>query len=200
MGDTAGDRLAEALRRINDSNREDPRTETIGGLAVPKELAFADCVEKWVRRLLEHPSDELRLAARAHTLRRWMIPRDRYPKTTAGYHQWRHALAQFHAEQAASILRDVGYDEPVLTRLRDLITKKNWMKDPEGRALEDADCLAFLELKLANYLDEWDEEKTVDILRKTLGKMTPKARELAASLHLDPRCEALLRQASSDVP
>lgn len=34
-----------------------------------------------------------------------MIPRERYPRTTTGYHQWRDAPAQFHAEEAEKTLR-----------------------------------------------------------------------------------------------
>ncbi|MDO8629477.1 MAG: DUF4202 domain-containing protein [Phycisphaerales bacterium] len=195
MGDA--ERLAEALRRIDDANAEDPRTEAADGADQPRELLFARRVYDWVTRLVTDPSETLLLAARAHTLRRWMVPRDHYPMTNLGYHEWRDACATFHAQEAERILRDVGYPRTAIDRVTALITKQNWESDPEGRTLEDADCLAFLESKLHHYLDEWDEEKAIGILRRTLRKMTPQGRALAATLKLDPRCLELLRRAGA---
>ena len=178
------ERFTEAIRRIDEANGEDPRTELIDGTGQARELLFARRVYEWVQKLVAEPSEELLLAARGHTLRRWMIPRDRYPRTTPGYRQWRGALAAFHADQAAMILAEVRYPETTITRVRALITRENWRNDPEGTALEDADCLVFLETKLEGYLDEWEEKKTVNILKKTLRKMTPTGKEHAGSLPL----------------
>jgi len=190
--------LREILGRLDAANADDPRQEPHDGVMTPRELRFARRVEEWVVRLMPAASDELRIAARGHTLRRWMIPREKYPKTKVGYRAWRAALNSFHAEQTDAILAELGVTDAVRTHVRDLITKKDWRNDPEGRALEDGDCLAFLELKLAAYLDEWGDEKTVDILRKTLRKMTSQAIALAGDLPLDPRTKALLHQAATN--
>lgn len=191
------ERFAEAIRRIDEANGEDPRTELIDGVPQARELLFALRVYDWVRKLVAEPSEELLLAARGHTLRRWMIPRDRFPRTTPSYRQWREALAVFHADQVAGILEEVRYSQTSITRVRALILRENWRNDPEGRALEDADCLVFLETKLESYLDEWEEKKTVTILKKTLRKMTPAGKENAGALRLSDRCAELLRQADS---
>jgi hypothetical protein len=193
-------RLDAALDRIDAANAQDPRTDMVDGTAVPRELAFTRRVCDWVSRLSDHPSEALLLAARGHTLRRWQVPRDKYPKTTAGYRQWRRACAQFHADQTEGILRDAGYDDTTLARVRALITRQDWRHDAEGRVLEDADCLAFLELKLDSYLDEWAEDKTVDILKKTIAKMTPRAVGLATQLRLTPRSAGLLARAAGQAP
>jgi len=192
----ADKRFAEALDRMDAANREDPRTETVDGWAQPRELLFAQRVYDWVKRLVDIPSDALLLAARGHTLRRWMIPRDRYPKTTAGYHQWRSALADYHADQAEAILREVGYSAEMLQAVRAFITRANWPASSEACALEDADCLVFLETKLADYLNEWDEAKTLRILERTIRKMTPQARQLATQLKLSNREMELLGRAA----
>jgi hypothetical protein len=186
----------EALRRFDAANAEDPRTATHGGVRRPRELLFATRVYEWVRRLVSAPSEALLLAARGHTLRRWAIPRDRYSRDNIGYHEWRDALARFHADEAGAILRDVGYADDVIARVQALIRRELWPKDPDARALEDADCLAFLELKLHHYVDEWDDAKTVQILRSTLRKMTPAARDLAGQIPLGPREQELLRRAN----
>ena len=190
-------RFAEAIKKFDDANREDPRSEIVDGHPQPRELLFAQRVYRWVEQLAEQPSEELLLAARAHTLRRWMIPRDRYPMTTVAYHQWRNALALFHADEAETILHAVGYPAKQIQSITDFITKKNWPENKEACVLEDADCLVFLETKLADYIDAWQESKTLRILRRTIRKMTPEARTRAFQLKLGERERELLRRAAN---
>ena len=189
-------RFADAIDSLDAANREDPRTELVNGEAQPRELLFSKRVYDWVCKLVGDPSEELLLAARAHTIRRWMIPRDRFPKTTVGYHAWRNALAQFHAKEADAILRDGGYSEETVRTVRSFITKTNWPANREACALEDADCLVFLETKLQNYVDEWDESKALRIIRRTHAKMTPEARRRIAELDLGKRERELLQRAT----
>ena len=189
--------FSEAIKKIDAANMEDPRSEIVNGRPQPRELLFAQRVYRWVEQLVGEPSEELLLAARAHTLRRWRIPRDRYPMTTVGYHQWRNALAQFHADEAESILRAAGYPVDKIQKVRDFITKENWPEDKEACVLEDADCLVFLDTKLPDYLDAWEESKTLRILRRTLRKMTPEGRTQAFQLELGEREKELVRRAAT---
>ncbi len=190
-------RFSEAIKKIDAANMEDPRSEIVDGSPQPRELLFAQRVFRWVEQLAEEPSEELLLAARAHTLRRWKIPRDRYPMTTVGYHQWRSALAQFHADEAESILRAAGYPVDKIQKVRDFITKENWPEDKEACVLEDADCLVFLDTKLPDYLDAWEDGKMLRILRRTFRKMTPEGRKRASQLKLGERERELLRRAAN---
>lgn len=192
---SANDRFQEAIRRIDAAHREDPRTDVVDGVPQPREWLFAVRVYEWVRRLVKEPSEALLLAARGHTLGRWRVPRDQYPKTTRGYHQWRDACAKHHADETETILRAVGYEEATLAAVRALILKTHWPESAEASALEDADCLVFLETKLSQYVDEWDEPKALRILRGSLEKMTPQARALAQQLTLGHREQALLQRA-----
>ncbi len=120
---------------------------------------------------------------------------ERYPKTAVGYHQWRDALAQFHAKGAEEIRREVGYPADSIRRVKAFITKENWPAGPEACALEDADCRVFLETKLQKYVREWEEEKTLRVLQRTLRKMTPNAREHALRLKLGERERQLVLRA-----
>ncbi len=179
--------LESAVARLEARLKEDPRC---------REFPFTSCMAAWVKRLTPAPSDALILAAWGHVLDRWTLPRDSHPKTTAGYHKWRKALDLISADATSKILREENIDEETVARVRDLILKKNFPADPDSQILEDADCLAFLELKFESYLDEWDETKTVRILRGTLEKMTPRAREMAAHIPLPEKARALLGKAS----
>src|SRR5215813_5838168 len=95
-------RFDAAISGFDQANAQDPSGEA---------LLYATRMSERLDRLAPDASDVLRLAARAQHICRWMIPRDRYPMNRAGYHQWRDRLAQFHAEKAGQIMRDVGYDE-----------------------------------------------------------------------------------------
>jgi hypothetical protein len=122
------------------------------------------------------------LAAWGHVLYRWRLPRESEPKTTAGYHKWRRAQSRISADEVETIVTGEGLGSETAAAVRALILKTNFPADPDARVLEDADCLAFLELKLEDYLPEWDEPKLLRILKGTWEKMTPEARTIAAGL------------------
>jgi hypothetical protein len=136
----------------------------------------------------------VKLAAAGHTLRRWEIPRDRYPHDTAGYHAWRDATAAHSAKAADALLRPIGYPDELIQRVGRLVRREDFPRDPDARLLEDADCLAFLELKLVDYLPQWDEDRLARILHGTWTKMSEQARTLATSAPLDPRIKHLLER------
>jgi Domain of unknown function (DUF4202) len=189
-------RFDQAITLIDQANGEDPRTELVDGQPQPKELLFSQRVSAWIGKLMDDPSEALLLAARGHTIRRWQIPRDTYSKDNLGYHEWRDALATFHAEETAAILRDVGYNDEMIPTVSALILRKNLPGDAAAHALEDADCLVFLETKLADYLDEWGDDKTINILRRTVKKMTAKGVGFVSQLDLDGRCLKLIEEAT----
>jgi len=188
-------RFDAALRRFTEENSRDPNTVEIQGVKRPRELVYAEWLSNWVLRLCPQASEELRLAAHCQHLCRWMVPRDSYPMTRAGYLRWREALKKFHAEKAGEILREVGYPDPVVTRVQSLNLKKDFPHDPETRVLEDALCLVFLEHQLADLASKTDDEKMINALQKAWKKMTPAARELALKLSYPPRERTLLDRA-----
>jgi hypothetical protein len=185
-------RLDQALRECDAVNRRDPRGQLFEDRRHPRELIFAQRVSAWVAALRPDAPEAVQLAARGHTLRRWEIPRDFYPMDTPGYHAWRHATMAHAADGVAAILTSLDYPEEMIQRVGRLIRWELFPRDPDAQLLEDADCLAFLELKLAEYLDQWDEAKVARILHGTWAKMSEPARALARTLPLDPRVRQLL--------
>ena len=161
----------------------------------PKELAHAELVTAWVRKLVRPPSEALLLAARAHHLRRWTLARNTYPEGRSGYLRWRKQLHQQHATDVAEILADVGYDDETITRVQEIVRKQGLGKDPEVQALEDALCLVFLETQLHELASRTEPEKMVDIIRKTAKKMSEPALELAVGLKLPDEDRVLISRA-----
>lgn len=184
-----------ALAQIDAAHAGDPQKVIIDGIEHPEELLYAARMTAWLRRLAPGASDALQLAARCQHLRRWEIPRERFPMTRAGYLQWRTTLAAFHAEQAGAILRDVGYQTPFVERVQSLIRKEGLKTDPETQLLEDVVCLVFLENYFADFAPRHDEQKVIGILRKTWRKMSEQGRAAALKLDLPPEARALVARA-----
>jgi hypothetical protein len=189
---TDPERFARALRRFDQENSRDPNLEIVDGAGRPREIVYAERLTDWVTRLCPAASEALRLAARCQHLCRWMIPRGQYPADRAGYLRWRAELKKFHAERAGEILREVGYEEAVVTRVHALNLKKDFPRDPEACVLEDALCLVFLQFQLSELAARSDDEKMINALRKSWSKMTEAARAEALKLSYDGRSKALI--------
>jgi hypothetical protein len=188
-------RFAAALRRFEEENSRDPNRVTVNGQTYPREVIYARWLSDWVLKLSPRASEPLRLAAHCQHLCRWMIPRESYPPTRAGYLRWREALKQFHAQKAGEILRELGYPEDVVQPVQQLNLKKDFPNDPEGRVLEDALCLVFLEHQLTELAGKTSDEKMINALQKSWKKMTSAGQAEALKLSYGPREEMLLKRA-----
>lgn len=159
----------------------------------------AELAVDWVRRLRgDDVPETLLLAARAHHVRRWEIPRSTYPAGRTGYLKWKRDLQQHHAAVVAPLLLAAGYGDADIARVQDLVRKRGLAAgDPDVQTLEDALCIVFLQTQFADLAARLEPDKMVDILRKSLRKMSDEGR--AAALALEPalsdREKALLRQA-----
>lgn len=190
-------RFDKTITLIDEANSADPNTDTLDGVEGPKELIYGKRMMDWVTRLNPEASDELKIAARAQHIFRWEVPRSDYPEGKAGYYQWRTYLYGYHAEKAGALMREAGYPEESIERVRVIMDKKNLRKDPDTQTLEDAAGLVFLENHLAEFAerDDMDNEKTIDILRKTWGKMSQTGHDAALNLVLPKESAALVEKA-----
>jgi hypothetical protein len=198
MSTESGDediRFLQAIRRFDAANSADPTRVTFQRKSQAREVVYALWLTEWVLRLAPEASEELRLAARCQHLCRWEIPRSSYPMTRVGYLQWREGLKKFHAQKAAKLLKEAGYEEKVIARVQELVLKKNFPHDPEGRVLEDALCLVFLEHQFAELAGKSADEKMISVLQKTWKKMTAKGHEAALKLSYNTHERELLHRA-----
>ena len=176
--------LEAAFDAIDAANAGDPHTITVRGSERPKEQAHAELAVEWVRRLVDEPSDALLLAARAHHVRRWEIPRSSEPEGRAGYLRWKRRLQQHHADVVGEVLAGL-VDPVVVERVQSIVRKEALRTDPEVQALEDALCLVFVETQFGELADQLGEDHMVDVVAKTLKKMSPAGRSAALELPLD---------------
>ena len=154
---------------------------------------------EWVARLDPEPSEALLLAARGHHVRRWTSPRASYPEGRRGYLRWRSDLHVFHADEVGRILREVGYDEPLIERVQQIVRKQRLRSDPEVQTLEDGLNLVFLQTQFDALRERLgDDDKLVTIVRRTWRKMSPRGREAALALELSERGQRIVARALAD--
>jgi hypothetical protein len=189
------ERLHAAIAAFDAANSEDPHLQDVHGRALPHELVQAERLSQWIERLEPDPSEALLLAGRCQHLMRWRIPRSEFPPGRVGYLRWRTQLARFHADEAEKILRQVGYDDETITSVRRILLKQGLRSHHDTQTMEDALCLSFLEHELAEFAAKHEQAKVVDILRKTWGKMSPRAQEAALSLQLSAEVKQLISTA-----
>lgn len=173
-----------ALAAFDTANAEDPNMEMADGREYPKELLYAQRMTEMQERFAPEASDAERLAVRAQHIQRWKSPRSAYPMDRTGYLQWRTGLYKFHAETAGDLMKQAGYDDEMITRVRTIISKKGLKINAETQLMEDVADLVFIEHYMTGFASahpEYDEEKWIQIIKKTWQKMSPRAHEFALS-------------------
>ena len=166
------DGLSALLAAIDEANGLDPNTLVVDGVAEPKELAHSRMVTEWVRRFDDDPSDEQLIAARAHHLRRWSVPRTAYPEGRAGYLRWRKELGERHRAEVAEMMAEAGYGEAEVVTVTGIMAKRDLATDPAVQVHEDALCMVFLQTQLDDLVARLGAAKAADVVTKTLRKMS----------------------------
>jgi hypothetical protein len=167
-------RFKSAIERFDALNAQDPDGDA---------LLYSQRMTAWLKKFAPDASEALQLAARAQHLMRWSIPRTQFPATRTGYLQWRTILYDFQADHAADVLRELGYDDATIARVRGLIRKEKLKADAQMQTLEDVACLVFLQHYFADFAASHEEEKLIRILQRTWKKMSVRGREFARKIH-----------------
>ena len=190
-------RLDATLIAFDKANLQDPNTEPVDGKPVAKEWIYAQRMSAQLHKFCDAPSEALQLATRSQHICRWKIPRSDYPMDRSGYKKWRLDLAQMHGDIAGEIMAAQGYDESIITRVKDLLLKRSLKRDEEVQTLEDVVCLVFIEFYLEDFASKHDEAKLIDIIRKTWNKMSATGHEAALKLPLSQAMLSLVTKALS---
>ncbi len=197
MGPATPERFAAAIRAIDAANADDPHSLEFEGRRHRKEQLHAELMTAWVQRLDPEASEAQLLAARAHHLRRWTLPREEYPEGRVGYRRWRAELRRRHAVEVARILRAQGYEDDVVDEVGRIVRKDGLGTDPAVQVHEDALCLVFLQTQLGEVAARLGSDKAVAVLRKTLPKMSEAGRDAALGLRLSDDERRLLEAATA---
>lgn len=188
-------RFEKARAAIFAAHDEDPTKTIVDGQEVPYETHYAHKMEAYLRRRSTSPSEPLHLAILAQHFRRWEVPRSSYPMTKIGYHSWRTYLKKRQAELVGEILKE-WYTQGEVNRCKALIEKEGLKQgEEEVQVLEDVACLVFLDDQFEEFKDKHDEDKMLNILRKTWGKMSEDGHKLALEIPMTEDAKALVAKA-----
>ena len=190
-------RFSRAIEAIDAVNAADPTLLDIDGVARPEAAVHAEQMTAWVLRLAPDASEAQLLAARAHHLRRWAIPRSSEPEGRAGYLRWRRTCRRRQAEEATTLLEEAGYPPDEIAAVVRIMRKEGLGTDPEAQVHEDALCLVFVTFQFAGLARRLGDAHMVEVVRKTLRKMSDRAVAEAVALPLTPHDRAIVEAASS---
>lgn len=189
------DLFSQAVDAFDSANSKDPNFIEVNGFEKPYELIYANWLSEWVMKLNPNASEELQLAAKCQHIKRWEIPRSKYPEGLKGYTKWKKELAEYHAEEASKILKQIGFDETLVERVKSINLKKNLKTDSDVQTIEDALCLVTLQYQIEGFSLKHDDEKMIGIIQKTWAKMSDRAREEALKLSYSERVLLLIKKA-----
>ncbi len=151
-------------------------------------------MSRWLADLDPDADEAQVLAARAHHFRRWTSPRSAYPEGRAGYLRWRRDARARHVAEVDELLATHGIDEATRRDVAAIVGKEHLRTDPRCQTHEDALCLVFFELQGRSTAEQLGD-RTLDVVRKTLAKMSPAGRAALDRAELDPAVRAAIDQA-----
>jgi Domain of unknown function (DUF4202) len=188
-------RYTAVIADIDGANADDPRTIGVAGATRPYEVVYSERMTERLAAMYPEASELLRIAARGQHIRRFDIPRARFAQGRDGYNEWRRNCRDHHAKLLGDIMGWHGYTSQDIEHVAKLVKKEQLKKDKESQALENVVDVVFLD----HYFDEfygkyshYDDAKIIDIIGKTLRKMSPKGHQAALALDFPERTRKLV--------
>ena len=196
------DSYEKAVALIDAANSEDPNMETAEGKEWPKELLYSHRMSEMLERFKPDADEPQKLSIRAQHIERWKSPRSDYPMNRQGYLQWRTGLYKMQANATGELLQQAGYSEEDIERVKKAVGKKALKVNADTQLLEDIADLVFIEhymMAFAEKHPEYDEEKWIEIIKKTWRKMSEEAQQfaLAGNIKLPEPLVPLIQKAVS---
>ena len=93
----------------------------------------------------------------------------------------------------------MGYDADTVQRVQVLLRKERLKVDAEVQLLEDVACLVFLTYYLPAFVEQHEELKVIEVLRKTWRKRSTRGQSVALELDLPDDLRALVGSAIAPV-
>ena len=187
----------QAIAAFDEYNSNDLNQEEFNGNSFPKELIYAQRMTKKLNDIKPDATEDLLLAARSQHIGRWEIPRSSYAMDRNGYLKWRGQLKVHHSKIAERILTECGYDSEMIDKVKSLLMKKQLLPGSDSQLLEDIICLVFIEFYLSDFAAKYEDDKVIDIIMKTMKKMSPEAIQKATQLPVNKSVLAFLGRAAN---
>ena len=185
-------RLNTVFTLIDTANGADPNLVTVDGREVAAELAYGQRMTETLAQFAPDAGELLQIAVRAQHIERWKTPRKSFPEGRAGYHAWRRHQQRQHGERVSALMAEAGYDAADQARVAAIVRKEGLKRDAETQILEDVACLVFLDHYAAEFAAPHDATRVIDILAKTMRKMSDRAIAWTDKMSLDPALSSMV--------
>ena len=94
-------------------------------------------------------------------------------------------------------MTDAGYGRDSIDTVVGILEKRGLGRDRSVQVQEDALCLVFIDTQFDELSERLDEDKMVDVVAKTLAKMSPGAIARVSGLELSDHAHAIIAKASA---
>jgi hypothetical protein len=181
-------------------HNQDPARLIHNGEFIGEETLYALRMVEQLNIYFPIASPQLEVAAMAHHLKRWEIKRASYPMDKQGYFQWRRHVAKHQLSLTVEVLENAGFDELERDGILSILKKENIKTNALAQVLEDVACMVFVQFYLEPFAAPHNSEKVVDIVRKTMLKMSKTAIEQTAQLPLSDNVRGYIQEAAKLLP
>lgn len=178
----------KVIQAVDEANVKDPNVLDINGIRHTKEQLYSHHMLDMLMRFYPDADKEQKIAVYAQHIKRWQVPRSDFPMNKTGYYQWRCYLYDFHAEKITSIMKECSCSDESIARVRKAVAKQDANKNGDTQLLEDIAALVFIEHYMENFASkhtDYDEQKWLNIIRRTWNKMSEQAKQFALSEQLN---------------
>ncbi len=118
-----------------------------------------------------------------------------YPEGRRGYLRWRTEQKKRHVAAVSELLVAAGYEAAEIDRVAAIVRKAD-LSDPATQTHEDALCLVFLDTQFRELRERLGDDKMLDVLARTMAKMSPEAIAAVGTLGLDASALDLVDRAA----
>ncbi len=176
------ERYKTVIAFIDKENEKDPNKEVENGDEFPKELLYSIRMTSILDDYAPGAGEILHIAARGQHIKRWSVPREKYPEGKLGYHTWRRELTELHTEMLTTIMRQCGYSEEETGLIEIFLGKKELKSNPDSQLLQDVVSLVFLKHYALGFATKHTDKDIANILEKVKRKMSERAVEYARKI------------------
>ena len=183
-------------KAIYDVHEMDPVIELYDGKEFPSESLYSQRMLQMLNSFDFNCGELIKIAVQCQHLRRWDIARQVYSADKKGYHQWRRAVMLHQLSQMNNILDCQHVDASEINKIHDMLLNQGNKLYAEAQIIQDVACLVFLKWYFEPFAQKHEKEKIVDILKKTMRKMSEKALETSGKLGLSDNTRQYISLAS----
>ena len=146
-----------------------------------EDLGHARIALKWLLKLKPDADLAAQIAVLAHDIERGTegyLERKKQKLKKKDYEEYKRIHAEEGATVVAEILKDQGYDQELIDRVKGLVTKHETGGDPDSDLLQAADSLSYFENNVPGYLKRGGPDQLRKKMKFMFGRSSEKTKEL----------------------